>query len=74
VRGVPGASVTALNDEHAVIALPPGADVRIGDRIHLVPSHTDPTVNLHDVFYVVDGDRVVDVWPIAARGYADTRE
>ena len=35
-----------------------------------VPSHTDPTVNLHDVLYAVDGDRVVDVWPVVARGYA----
>ena len=38
-----------------------------------VPSHTDPTINLHDVFYAVDGERVVDVWPIAARGYAEHR-
>jgi hypothetical protein len=37
------------------------------------PSHTDPTVNLHDAFYVLDGDRVVDVWPIEARGYPEHR-
>jgi hypothetical protein len=30
-------------------------------------------VNLHDAFYVLDGDRVVDVWEIAARGYAEQR-
>lgn len=69
VEGIEGASVTALNDEHAVIALPPGATVAVGDRIRLRPSHIDPTVNLHDVMYAVDGDRVVGVWPIAARGY-----
>src|SRR6185295_2212190 len=45
VKGMPGASVTLLNDEHAVIALPPGSPVTIGDRIELWPSHTDPTVN-----------------------------
>jgi D-serine deaminase-like pyridoxal phosphate-dependent protein len=71
VKGVEGAAVTALNDEHATIALPASCTLAIGDRIHLIPSHTDPTVNLHDVFYAVDGDRVVDVWPIAARGYAE---
>ena len=69
VAGIPGATVTAFNDEHAVIALPPHPGLAIGDRIRLIPSHTDPTVNLHDVFYVIDGDRVIDVWPIAARGY-----
>lgn len=68
VEGVAGAVVTTLNDEHAVIALPPDAAVRIGDRLRMIPSHTDPTVNLHDVFYAIDGDRVVGRWPIA-RGY-----
>lgn len=68
VDGVAGATVTALNDEHAVIALPPDSPVRLGDRLRMIPSHTDPTVNLHDVFHAVDGDRVVDRWPIA-RGY-----
>jgi D-serine deaminase-like pyridoxal phosphate-dependent protein len=73
VRGVEGAHVTALNDEHAVISVPASCSLAIGDRIQLMPSHTDPTVNLHDVFYAVDGDRVVDIWPIAARGYGEHR-
>ena len=73
VQDIDGAEVIALNDEHAVIGLPPGATVAIGDRIKLRPSHTDPTINLHDVFYALDGDRVIDVWPITARGYAEHR-
>jgi D-serine deaminase-like pyridoxal phosphate-dependent protein len=73
VRGLSGATVTALNDEHAVIAIPPDTAIAVGDRIQLLPSHTDPTVNLHDVFYVMDGERVIDVWPIAARGYSEHR-
>ena len=71
VKTIPGATVTSLNDEHAVILLPPGASISIGDRVELLPSHTDPTVNLHDVFYAMDGDEVVGVWPIAARGYRE---
>jgi D-serine deaminase-like pyridoxal phosphate-dependent protein len=69
VVGVDGATVTSLNDEHATIAIPPSSPVRIGDRIRLRPSHTDPTVNLHDVLYAVDGERVLDIWPVVARGY-----
>ena len=69
VKGVDRATVTALNDEHAVIAVPASCTLSIGDRVQLLPSHTDPTVNLHDVFYVIEGERVVDVWPISARGY-----
>jgi D-serine deaminase-like pyridoxal phosphate-dependent protein len=73
IAGIDGAAVTAFNDEHAVIAIPAASPVRIGDRVRLVPSHTDPTVNLHDAFYVIEDDRVVDVWPIAARGYPEHR-
>jgi D-serine deaminase-like pyridoxal phosphate-dependent protein len=73
VEGIAGARVTALNDEHAVVEVPDECTVAIGDRVRLRPSHTDPTVNLHDVFYAVDGDRIVDVWPITARGYPEHR-
>ena len=70
VKDLPGASVLALNDEHATIALPPGCALAIGDRIQLLPSHVDPTMNLHDVVYALDGDDVVGAWPIVARGYS----
>lgn len=72
VSGITGAVVTSLNDEHATIALPPDSPIAVGDRVRLIPSHTDPTVNLHDVFYVVEGEQVIDVWPIE-RGYAEQR-
>jgi len=73
VADVEGASILFLSDEHASITLPPESAITVGDRIRLVPSHTDPTINLHDVIYVLEGDRVTDVWPIAARGYAEQR-
>lgn len=73
VDGVLGATVTALNDEHAVITVPASCPLSIGDRVRLIPSHTDPTVNLHDVFYAAEGERIIDTWPIAARGYREHR-
>ncbi|MCH7484025.1 MAG: DSD1 family PLP-dependent enzyme [Chloroflexi bacterium] len=73
VDGVEGASILFLSDEHASITLPPESAIAVGDRLRLVPSHIDPTINLHDVIYVLEGDRVIDVWPIAARGYAEQR-
>jgi D-serine deaminase-like pyridoxal phosphate-dependent protein len=71
VKDIEGASVLALNDEHATIALPSGCSVAVGDRIQLLPSHIDPTINLHDVIYAVDGDIVVGMWPVDARGYGN---
>jgi D-serine deaminase-like pyridoxal phosphate-dependent protein len=73
VKDIPGTSVLALNDEHATIAVPRGCALHIGDQIQLLPSHIDPTMNLHDVLYAVEGNIVVGVWPIAARGYAGRR-
>jgi D-serine deaminase-like pyridoxal phosphate-dependent protein len=69
VKDIQGAAVTALNDEHAVISLPADCSVKVGDRVFLIPSHTDPTLNLHDFLYAVDGEQVVDVWPVSGRGY-----
>jgi len=73
VKGVAGATVVFLADEHALITLPEEAYVKPGDRIELWPSHIDPTINLHDVLYAVEGGDVVEVWPIAARGYQEQR-
>jgi D-serine deaminase-like pyridoxal phosphate-dependent protein len=68
VKGMSDATVLALNDEHAIIEVSPASPVRIGDRLALVPSHIDPTMNLHDVVYAVEDEKVVGVWPVAARG------
>ena len=60
------------SDEHGVIEIsqtPTPTDLpKLGDCLHLVPGHCDPTVNLYDDLVVVQDGRVVDVWPIAARG------
>jgi len=73
VKGIEGASVTVLADEHALISLPPDCPVKPGDRIELWPSHIDPTINLHDALYAVEGETVIGVWPVTARGYAEQR-
>jgi D-serine deaminase-like pyridoxal phosphate-dependent protein len=74
VKDIEGASVLFLSDEHATIALPPDAALAPGEAIELWPSHIDPTINLHDVIYALDGDEVTGVWPVTARGYIEHRE
>ncbi len=73
VKGIDGATVLFLSDEHATIALPADCPIAVGDPIELWPSHIDPTINLHDVMYACDGDDVVEIWPITARGYPEQR-
>ena len=40
----------------------------LGEKIRLVPSHCDTTVNLYEQFMIVQDGNVVDVWPIEGRG------
>jgi D-serine deaminase-like pyridoxal phosphate-dependent protein len=55
-------------DEHGLVSFTDGNPLARGDKIALLPSHCDTTINLHDLYYVVRGGYVVALWPIAARG------
>ncbi|MGN6376492.1 MAG: DSD1 family PLP-dependent enzyme [Sphingomonas sp.] len=69
VAGAEGAQFMFMGDEHGAI-IGPAPDTRhaIGDAVTLVVPHCDPTVNLYDSYHVVDGDTLVDIWPVSARG------
>ena len=68
IVGIEGARYTRASDEHGVIELGGPGEVRLGQKIRLVPGHCDPTVNLYDWLVCYRGERVEDVWAIAARG------
>jgi D-serine deaminase-like pyridoxal phosphate-dependent protein len=74
LKDLPGANLLFLSDEHATIALPADSTLQPGDRIELLPSHIDPTINLYDALYAVENGEVVEVWPVAARGYPEHRQ
>lgn len=67
----PGYTYGVLGDEHGSLAWEDDGKTRalkVGDRVEMVPSHIDPTVNLHDV-YVAHRDGVVEeIWKVDARG------
>jgi len=63
-----GARFFFFGDEQGGILLPDGARLPLGSVLTAVTPHCDPTVNLYDNYYVVKEDRLVDVWPIEARG------
>jgi len=56
-------------DEHGIIEIKdPSTPFNLGDKAKLLVSHCDPTVNLYDVYHVVEDGHVTELWPIAARG------
>ena len=65
----PGSRYAFFGDEHGKLILPAGAKrPALGAIIECVTPHCDPTVNLHDFYHVVRGDKLVDIWPVEARG------
>jgi D-serine deaminase-like pyridoxal phosphate-dependent protein len=58
-------------DEHGILTADQAEQRRelgVGDRVTLIPSHIDTTVNLHDVVYAHRGGELRATWAIAARG------
>ena len=55
-------------DEHGKLLFAGAPTVTLGTRVHILPSHCDTTVNLHDEFVVHRSGTFVDRWPIVGRG------
>jgi D-serine deaminase-like pyridoxal phosphate-dependent protein len=69
VMDVGGVGFNFGGDEHGILFLAtPSRPLAVGDRLRLIVSHCDPTVNLYDHYYAARGETVEAVWPIAARG------
>lgn len=67
-RGIQGdATYAFFGDEHGRLYAP--LRPALGGKVELIVPHCDPTINLHDWLHVVDGDRLVAIWAIDARGH-----
>jgi D-serine deaminase-like pyridoxal phosphate-dependent protein len=64
---VDGATVRFCSDEH--VTFTPEHPVRVGDRISVIPAHVDPTVAYHEQLHLVEGDDIVESWPVDLRGW-----
>ena len=64
----PEGEVRFYAEEHCLVDFPGPPPLDLGDRAELIPGYGPTTVNLHDVFHVVEEDIVVDVWPVIPRG------
>jgi D-serine deaminase-like pyridoxal phosphate-dependent protein len=63
-----GGDVWIVSDEHSTFGNTP-EPVRVGDRIHILPAHVDPTVAYHERMHVLRGDRVEETWEVDLRGW-----
>jgi D-serine deaminase-like pyridoxal phosphate-dependent protein len=64
---IDAARVLFCSDEHVTFA--PDAPVRVGERVRVWPAHVDPTVAYHERMHLIDGDEVLESWPVDLRGW-----
>lgn len=68
-ENISGAIYRWGGDEHGIILLDkPSRKFKLGDKMQMLVSHCDPTVNLYDHYYPVRDGMVSELWPISARG------
>jgi D-serine deaminase-like pyridoxal phosphate-dependent protein len=60
--------VLRFDEEHGIFDAAGGSPLRVGDPVGLVPGYSPSTVNWYDAYHVVQGDIVVDIWPVIPRG------
>jgi len=68
LRDYPGCRVIGLSAEHATVALGPGVDLKIGEKVHVIPGYSDFTFVLHDRVLGLRAARVEAVWDLLGRG------
>ncbi|KAB8230301.1 DSD1 family PLP-dependent enzyme [Aspergillus alliaceus] len=58
-----------LGDEHGALSWEEGTPaLDVGDRVEMIPSHIDPTINLHDFYYAHRKGVIEEIWPVDSRG------
>jgi D-serine deaminase-like pyridoxal phosphate-dependent protein len=60
--------VERLSEEHATVRVIGATPLEPGDRVRVVPNHSCVVSNLVDAVRLVEGERVIDTLPVAARG------
>ena len=64
-----GLKLMKLNEEHGIVEVEPETiQLEVGMCVEIVPSHGCTTVNLHDRYYVIKNEQLVDIWEISGRG------
>ncbi len=69
LKDYPDITYRPAGDEHGILESTSGnLALNIGDRVELIPSHIDTTVNLHDYYYCHRGGKIEHIWRLSARG------
>jgi D-serine deaminase-like pyridoxal phosphate-dependent protein len=60
--------IERLSEEHATVRILARTALEPGDRVRVLPNHACVVANMVDEVLLVEGERVIDKLPVAARG------
>jgi D-serine deaminase-like pyridoxal phosphate-dependent protein len=74
VKGMPWLQVGVGGAEYGALTWKDGEGFpKLGDRLEIYCTNLDQSTNAFDRYYVAQGDKIVDVWPIMGRAGAAQR-
>jgi D-serine deaminase-like pyridoxal phosphate-dependent protein len=71
IEGHPGLRVDRLYEEQAIVHADEPCEIPVGARVRVIPNHACAAANLHSQMFVVEREAIVDVWPVATRGWRE---
>ncbi|MFD1739836.1 alanine racemase [Bacillus salitolerans] len=68
IVGHPEVTIARLSEEHGVGTFTQRTTLKLTDKVQIIPNHACTVVNQFQEYVVHDGEKVVDLWKIDARG------
>ena len=60
--------ISRYDEEHGIFDIHEPCPLKVGDRLEVFPGYTPFAVSYFDAYHVVEGGKVVDIWPVIPRG------
>jgi len=57
-----------FDEEHSIFTVDASCPLGVGDTVEILCNYTPFAVGYFDAYHVLEGDRVVDIWPVMPRG------
>lgn len=71
IKEYPELVIERLSEEHGVIPTTTKQDIKIGERLTIIPNHACVVANLFDTYLLHEQGKVINQWPVSARGRLD---
>ncbi|NWQ41442.1 D-TA family PLP-dependent enzyme [Bacillus sp. EB106-08-02-XG196] len=68
IIGHPEVTIDRLSEEHGVGVFKEETNLRLNDKVQIIPNHACPVVNQFEEYVVHENGQVIDVWKVDARG------